>query len=98
MIPLFDTLAHSDYTNARTIGKETHVTDHSVTSPLIQVGDTVTYKLRTGEPVPTAQGKVIALFDTQCGDTLADIAWDWIGPPKRVNLMNLTKAMNPTKV
>lgn len=68
--------------------------NHSAMSDQIQVGETVAYKLRTGEPVPTAQGKVTALFNTQSGETLAEIEWDWIGPPKRVNVMCLVKLKN----
>ncbi len=60
----------------------------------IQVGDTVAYKLN-GTPVPDAQGKVIGLFKTKGGKTLADVQWDKLGPPKRLNVESLTKVQRP---
>ena len=58
----------------------------------IQVGDCVAYRLGTGEMVHYARGKVIGLFNIRDGQTLADVEWDDLGPPKRLNVMNLTKA------
>lgn len=56
----------------------------------IQVGDTVAYKL-SGAPVVDARGKVLGLFKTHDGKTLADVQWDKLGPPKRLNVESLTK-------
>jgi len=56
----------------------------------IQIGDTVAYKL-SDAPAPDAQGKVIGLFKTKDGKTLADVQWDKLGPPKRLNVRSLTK-------
>lgn len=56
----------------------------------IQVGDIVAYKL-SGAPAPDAQGKVIGLFKTNDGKTMADVQWDKLGPPKRLNVESLTK-------
>jgi hypothetical protein len=58
----------------------------------IQVGDRVAYRLGTGEPAAGIRGKVIAMFNTQDGQTLADVEWNRLGPPKRLSVMNLTKA------
>jgi hypothetical protein len=60
----------------------------------IQVGDIVSYKL-TGASPPAARGKVIGLVKTQDGRTLADVRWDKLGPPKRLNVQSLTKATTP---
>src|SRR5579875_996945 len=64
--------------------------DTPVPTQTIQVGDTVAYKL-SGAPAPDARGKVLALFKTQDGNTLADVQWDKLGPPKRLNVRSLTK-------
>ncbi len=64
--------------------------DASVPTQPIQVGDTVAYQL-SGAPVTDAQGKVIGLFKTKDGMTLADVQWDKLGPPKRLNVQSLTK-------
>jgi hypothetical protein len=56
----------------------------------IQVGDTVAYKLG-GAPAPDARGKVVGLFKTQDGKTLADVQWDKLWPPKRLNVQSLIK-------
>lgn len=64
---------------------------HTLTSThTIQVGDTVAYKL-SGTPVPEAQGKVIGLLKTQDGKTLADVQWDKLGPPLRLDVRNLIR-------
>jgi hypothetical protein len=57
---------------------------------IIQVGDIVAYRL-TGAPSPDARGKVIGLFKTQDGQTLADVQWDKLGPPKRLSVQSLTR-------
>lgn len=57
---------------------------------IIQVGDTVAYNL-SGAPAPDAKGKVLGLFKTKDGNTLADVQWDKLGPPKRLNVRSLTK-------
>jgi hypothetical protein len=57
----------------------------------IQVGDTVNYRFTVGEPVSEAQGKVIGLFNTRDGHTMADVIWDKLGPPKRLNVKSLAK-------
>jgi hypothetical protein len=58
----------------------------------IQVGDRVAYRLGKGEPRHGVRGKVLGLFNTRNGPTLADVEWDKLGPPKRLNVTNLTKA------
>jgi hypothetical protein len=57
---------------------------------IIQVGDTVAYNL-SGAHAPDARGKVLGLFKTNDGKTLADVQWDKLGPPKRVNVRSLSK-------
>ena len=57
----------------------------------IQIGDTVTYRFSVGELVSEAQGKVIGLFNTRDGHTMADVEWDKLGPPKRLNVKSLAK-------
>ena len=56
----------------------------------VQVGDHVAYRLGTGDLV-SVRGKVIAVFKTQDGKTLADVEWDKLGEPRRLNIANLTK-------
>jgi hypothetical protein len=58
----------------------------------IQIGDHVIYKLKTGNPTHSVQGKVIGMFDTHDGQTLADVEWDTLGPPRRLNIESLIKA------
>ncbi len=58
----------------------------------VQIGDRVAYRLTTGEPSPGLRGKVLGLFNTQDGQTLADVEWDKLGPPKRLSVTNLTRA------
>ncbi len=38
-----------------------------------------------------ARGKVIGLFNTRDGQTMADVIWDKLGPPKRLNVNSLAK-------
>ncbi len=71
-------------------GIKVNMRNQSALSHQIKVGDTVAYRLRTGESVHTVRGKVTALYNTQCG-ILADIEWEWIGPPNRVDVLNLAK-------
>jgi len=58
----------------------------------VQIGDRVAYRLSTGETMPGIRGKVLAMFNTQGGQTLADVEWDTLGPPKRLSVTNLIKA------
>ncbi len=60
-------------------------------SDQVRIGDRVAYKLGTGEPAPGIRGKVLGMFNTRDGQTLADVEWEKLGPPKRLNVMNLTK-------
>ena len=57
----------------------------------VQVGDHVEYRLGTGDIASGVRGKVIAVFNTQDGKTLADVEWDKLGSPRRLNITNLTK-------
>jgi hypothetical protein len=57
----------------------------------IQVGDTIAYRLNSGEILSDARGKVVALFNTRDGQTIADVEWDRLGPPKRLNVKSLAK-------
>ena len=57
----------------------------------IQVGDHVEFRLNTGDIASGVRGKVLAVFKTQDGKTLADVEWDKLGSPKRLNITNLTK-------
>jgi hypothetical protein len=59
--------------------------------PTIQIGDTVSYRLSIGELVSEARGRVIGLFNTRDGQTMADVEWDKLGPPKRLNVKSLAK-------
>ena len=58
----------------------------------VRIGDRVAYRLTTGQSAPGIRGKVLGMFNTRDGRTLADVEWDKIGPPKRLNVRNLTKA------
>jgi hypothetical protein len=58
----------------------------------IQIGDTVHFHLSVGGAVSEAKGKVIGLFNTRDGQTMADVLWDKLGPPKRINVRSLAKA------
>ncbi|MGA2253509.1 MAG: hypothetical protein ABSG53_02515 [Thermoguttaceae bacterium] len=57
----------------------------------VQIGDRVAYRLTTGETAPGVLGKVIGMFNTRDGQTLADVEWDKLGPPKRLSITNLTR-------
>ena len=57
----------------------------------VQVGDRVAYLLSMGDPVYGILGKVIAVFHTQDGKTMADVEWDKLGLPKRLSITHLIK-------
>jgi hypothetical protein len=57
----------------------------------VQVGDRVAYRLSTGEHARGACGKVMGIFNTQDGQTLADVEWETLGPPRRLSITSLTK-------
>jgi hypothetical protein len=57
----------------------------------IHIGDRVAYRFNTGDPADAVRGKVIAIFGTNDGQTLADVEWDTLGPPKRLSITNLAK-------
>jgi hypothetical protein len=61
------------------------------TDSTIQIGDTVLYRLSGGEPVTGTKGKVIGLFKTRDGQIMADVEWEKLGPPKRLNVEKLAK-------
>jgi hypothetical protein len=56
----------------------------------IQVGDQVAYRMNTGGLVLGLRGKVLAVFKTQDGKTIADVEWDSPGAPGRLSITNLT--------
>jgi hypothetical protein len=58
----------------------------------VQVGDRVAYRLSTGDPVYGILGKVIAVFHTRDGKTMADVEWEKLGLPKRLIITHLIKA------
>jgi hypothetical protein len=57
----------------------------------IQIGDRVAYRLSSGDRTNGVRGKVIGIIDTNDGQTLADVEWDTLSPPGRLNVTNLTK-------
>jgi hypothetical protein len=57
----------------------------------IQVGDHVAYRLSSGYIASDNRGKVLAVFTTQDGKTLADVEWDRLGLPGRLSSTSLTK-------
>jgi hypothetical protein len=65
--------------------------DSRTLSDEVEVGDRVAYRLSTGEPAPGVHGKVIGIIKTQDGKTLADVEWDSLGSPKRLNITNLIR-------
>jgi hypothetical protein len=65
--------------------------DSRTLSDEVEVGDRVAYRLSTGEAAPGVQGKVIGIIKTQDGKTLADVEWDNLGSPKRLNITNLIR-------
>jgi hypothetical protein len=57
----------------------------------IEVGDRVAYQLSTGDRVGRVVGKVLGIFNTQDGQTLADVEWTTLGPPRRLSISRLIK-------
>jgi hypothetical protein len=57
----------------------------------IQLGVRVAYRLGTGEPAHGVRAKVLGLFNTRNGPTLADVEWYNLGSLRRLNVINLTK-------
>ncbi|HVX13329.1 MAG TPA: hypothetical protein VHC22_19245 [Pirellulales bacterium] len=68
------------------------------TDPPIQIGDNVFYRLSDEEPMSRTKGKVIGLFKTRDGQIMADVEWEKLGPPKRVNTEKLSKAQGTVAV
>jgi hypothetical protein len=58
----------------------------------IKAGDQVGYLTMDGEILGDARGKVLSVFRTRDGNTLADVEWDRLGMPKRVSLDRLVPA------
>ncbi len=59
----------------------------------INVGDHVCYRSTHGEIIGTDRGKVLGIFRTRDGKTLADVEWEELGMPKRVSIDRLTRIM-----
>ena len=59
----------------------------------ISVGDQVGYRARDGDILRNDRGKVLGIFRTQDGKTLADVEWKGLGMPKRVGIERLTRIM-----
>ena len=59
----------------------------------INVGDQVGYRSTHGEIQGNARGKVLGVFRTRDGKTLADVEWERLGVPKRVGIERITKIM-----
>ena len=57
----------------------------------IKTGDQVCYLATDGEILGIDRGKVLGIFRTQDGKTLADVQWDRLGMPKRVSIERLNK-------
>ena len=57
----------------------------------INAGDQVGYLTTDGEILGNARGKVLGIFRTRDGKTLADIEWEGLGMPKRVTVDRLIK-------
>jgi len=57
----------------------------------IKVGDRVTYLAVHGNAAGYALGKVLGIFRTRDGKTLADVEWNRVGIPKRVSIERLTR-------
>jgi len=74
------------------IMRDAPMPDSGRPSDEIHIGDRVAYRLSTGESARGIRGKVLGLFIIQNGQTLADVEWDNLGPPKRLNVTNLIKA------
>jgi hypothetical protein len=61
------------------------------TNDPIKVGDQVAYRTAEGASLGVASGKVLGIFRTMDGKTLADIEWNRLGMSKRVSIERLTK-------
>ena len=59
----------------------------------INVGDQVGYRSTHGEILGNARGKVLGIFRTRDGKTLAEVEWEGLGLPKRVSIDRLTRIM-----
>jgi hypothetical protein len=57
----------------------------------IQVGDTVAYRMSGESLVLVNRGRVIALFNTVDGKSMAGVEWERLGHPKRVTVRSLRK-------
>ncbi len=57
----------------------------------VKVGDRVAYRLSIGDPAHGILGKVIAVFHTQDGKSMADVEWEKLGLPRRLNITHLIK-------
>ena len=57
----------------------------------VQVGDRVAYRLSVGDRAHGVLGKVIAVFRTQDGKSMADVEWDKLGMPRRLDITHLIK-------
>ena len=57
----------------------------------ISVGDQVGYRARDGDILGNDRGKVLGIFRTQDGKTLADVEWNGLGMPKRVGISHFSK-------
>jgi hypothetical protein len=65
--------------------------DSGFTVDEVKVGDRVAHRLSLGGPANGIRGTVIAVFKTQDGKTLADVEWDKLGSPGRLNITHLAK-------
>ena len=59
----------------------------------INVGDQVGYRATDGEILGSDRGRVLGIFRTRDGRTLADVEWDQWRMPKRVDVERLTRIM-----
>jgi hypothetical protein len=57
----------------------------------ISVGDHVGYRAKDGDILRNDRGKVLGIFRTRDGKTLADVEWNGLGIPKRVGIERLSK-------
>ena len=57
----------------------------------IKVVDQVTYPAVNGDADGNNLGKVLGIFRTRDGKTLADVEWNRVGIPKRVTIERLTR-------
>lgn len=57
----------------------------------ISIGDQVGFRATEGDILGNDQGKVLGIFRTWEGKTLADVEWNGLGMPKRVGVERLSK-------